>query len=299
MDGRVQAEVRRSAAFPPLVQAMRPRQWVKNLLVFAAPAAAGVLSDAEALGRASLTFVAFGLVASGIYLVNDIADVESDRVHVRKRHRPIAAGQVSIPVAGAAAAILLVAGIAVGWSIDFSVAALLAVYALLSGSYSAGLKSVPVVEMLIVASGFVLRAAAGAAAVGVPASQWFLTVMAFGALAIAAGKRGSELARVGSDTSSRRVLSEYTPQFIAQVETMAVGGALVGYALWAFDVALEARASILIEMSVVPVAVALLRYLLIVSKGDAEAPEEAVFAEPVVVIAGLVWAVLFLFGIGW
>lgn len=292
--------VPRSASLPAgLVRSARPRQWSKNVLVFAAPAAAGVLVDASVVVDVVLAFVVFCAVASGVYLVNDVVDVEADRTHPRKCHRPIAAGIVS-PTQGAVTAAALVAG---GVLLAFAVRPLLAlltvVYVAVSVAYSWGLKHIEVVDLIAIASGFVLRAAAGAAAAEVPVSSWFLTVTAFGALAIAAGKRSSELHRAGEGAgSSRRVLEGYSAEYLHQVETIAVGGTLVGYALWAFEQAELERSAGWLELSVVPFAAALLRYLLLMTRGEAEAPEEALFSDRVLAAMGVIWAVVFVVGVG-
>ncbi len=277
---------------------LRPRQWTKNALVFAAPAAAGVLFEWPVLWRVVAAFAVFCAAASAVYLVNDVADAEADRQHPRKRSRPVAAGALPVPVAVAAAVVLATGSIVGGLLITPMLAGIVATYLVVSLSYSAGLKHVAVVDLLLVGSGFVLRAWAGAAAADIPVSPLFVTVMAFGALAMAAGKRSSELARAGDGAAgSRRVLASYTPGFLVQVETIAVGGALVGYLLWAFDVSEQAGGSPWVELSVVPFALALLRYLLSVSMGEAEAPEEALFADRVLAAAAVVWAGLFVAGV--
>ena len=282
-----------------LLRALRPRQWVKNVLVAAAPAAAGVLFELANVWPLLATFATFCAVSSAVYLLNDVADLTSDRAHPRKRHRPIAAGLVAPSTALAVAGVLAVGGLVGALLVRPLLGLVVLTYLAVSAGYSLGLKHVPVIDLLAVASGFVLRAAAGAAAIDIPVSSWFLTVMAFGALAMAAGKRSSELGRSGAEAgASRPVLEQYTGSFLLQVETVAIGGALVGYALWAFDPsARPGGPPAWLELSVVPFAAALLRYLWAISQGRAEAPEEAVFADSVLGCAVVVWTGLFLAGV--
>jgi decaprenyl-phosphate phosphoribosyltransferase len=278
---------------------LRPRQWVKNALVFSAPAAAGALLEWETAWRACAAFALFSAAASSVYLLNDVLDREADRRHPRKRTRPVASGALPVPVALAVAAVLAAGSVGLVAVVRPLAAVLLAVYLGTSALYTVWIKHVAVYDLLVVASGFVLRAGVGAAMTDVPVSQWFLTVMAFGSLAMAAGKRSSELAATGgADLGTRRVLADYTPGFLLQVEAIAVGGALVGYSLWAFELAERSVGSMWLQLSVVPFAAALLRYLLMMSRGQAEAPEEAVFHDRALTVAAAVWVVLFGIGVG-
>ena len=281
-----------------LVIACRPQQWMKNLVVFGAPVAAGVFFERDVWWRVVLSFAVFCAASSAVYLTNDVVDVEADRLHPRKMRRPIASGSLAPRTALVAAVVLALVAVVGGLLIRPKVGLLIVIYLALSLVYSAGVKHIAVVDLLIVVSGFVVRAAVGAAAAEVPISQLFLTVLAFGALAMAAGKRSGELARFGDANGSRRVLSSYTPAFLAQVETIAVGGTLLGYALWAFDVAARSNHELLVQLSVAPFATAVLRYALMVSKGEGETPEEAVLADAVLGVAAVAWGVIFVLGVG-
>jgi decaprenyl-phosphate phosphoribosyltransferase len=294
----VTVELRRIDVAAGLLRAMRPHQWPKNLLVAAAPAAAGeLLNLADALTVGAM-FVVFCLASSAVYLVNDVIDADVDRLHPRKRFRPIAAGVVPKRLAIVTAVVLGIVSLAAAVLIEPLAGAIVAAYLAISVAYCLGLKDIAVLDLLNVASGFVLRAGAGAAAIAIPVSSLFLTVMAFGALAMAAGKRSSELAAsAGAHPSTRPVLASYTPSFLLQVEAIAIGGALIGYMLWAFEVSNGTGRSPFVDLSVVPFALALLRYLLLVSRGEAEAPEEAILSDRILAIAGGLWAVLFLIGV--
>src|SRR5436190_19366209 len=156
-----------------LIRTARPKQWSKNVLVFAAPGAAGVLDQAEPLAQTLIAFVCFCLAASGTYFVNDAADVESDRRHPTKRPRPVAAGEISVGLARTAGVVLVVASIALSFTARWQLAVTVAGYVAITTLYTVVLKHVAVVDIVAVAAGFVLRAVAGATATGVPISDWF------------------------------------------------------------------------------------------------------------------------------
>jgi len=163
-----------------LVRAMRPRQWVKNVLVLAAPFAGGVLFHLQALIAVGIAFVAFSLAASGVYLVNDVQDLEADRAHPTKRNRPIAAGVVAPRLALAVAGVLFAAALVTSFIASTDLAIVTVIYIAVQLSYCWWLKHQPVVDISIVASGFLLRAIAGGAAAQIALSQWFLLTTAFG-----------------------------------------------------------------------------------------------------------------------
>lgn len=293
----------RSAPAPSLLSGLvreaRPRQWIKNLLVLAAPVAAGVLDGPMALGRALLAFVAFCLAASGTYYLNDLLDVTADRRHPVKRLRPIAAGIVPMPLARAVALVLLagavaVAGLVGGWQLPVIVVA----YISLTTSYSLWLKHIAAVDLVAVAAGFVLRALAGAAAVGVPVSRWFFIVASLGSLSMVAGKRRAELRSLAGDAVGVRTThGAYSTEYLASVQTMASGAVLVSYCLWAFERASQVPAAVPWSVvSIAPFALGVLRYALLVDKGAGEEPEEVVLRDRTLLVCGLVLTVLFALG---
>jgi decaprenyl-phosphate phosphoribosyltransferase len=296
---------RSDAAEPPrtprpfllaVLVALRPRQWVKNLLVFAVPLAAGKLANRDVLTDTVVAFVCFCAVASATYLVNDVRDVSSDRAHPTKRHRPIAAGEVSVPMAVVLAVVLAVGGIGgAALSTYPSFLVTLSVYLVATLSYSFGLKDEPVVELVLIAAGFVLRATAGGTATGIPISPWFLTVAAFGSLFMAAGKRYSEFVSLGDDRSdSRPALARYSATYLRFVWTVSAGIMLTAYCLWAFQVGVRDRGTLpLAEWSVVPFIIAVLRFALDIDRGDAGAPEDIALQDRVLQVTALVWFVMF------
>jgi decaprenyl-phosphate phosphoribosyltransferase len=287
---------RRRALPLALLVALRPRQWVKNLLVFAVPLAAGQLGDRDVLVDTTVAFLCFCAVASATYLVNDVCDRKSDRTHPRKRFRPIAAGDVPVRLALGLAAVLAVAGIvAAALSTYPGFLVTLSVYLAATLSYSFGLKHEPVVELVLIAAGFVLRATAGGTATGIPISPWFLTVAAFGSLFMAAGKRYSEFVSLGSGgDQARPALARYSATYLRFVWTISAGIVLTAYCLWAFAVAVRDRGSLpLAAWSVVPFVLAVLRFALDIDRGDAGAPEDIALGDRVLQLAALAWLVMF------
>jgi len=181
-----------------LLRESRPKQWLKNVLVFAAPGAAGVLDEGDNLLLAVLAFASFCFAASGIYIWNDLLDVDADRRHPTKRNRPIASGELSIGAARIAGVAFPIIAIALAAATGrWQTVAVVATYIVITIAYTLRLKHVPVVDLVTVASGFVLRAAAGAVAVDVPMSRWFVLCITFGSLFIVVGKRYAELNEVG------------------------------------------------------------------------------------------------------
>ena len=280
------------------IVALRPRQWAKNVLVFAAPLAAGKLFVPDVLWPSIGAFVAFCLISSATYLVNDIRDISNDREHPTKHRRPIAAGELPVPLAIAMAVVLAAASLVGSYLIAPALAGVILAYAVFTLAYSLALKHEPVIELALLSMGFLLRAIAGGAASGLPISQWFLIVAGFGSLFMAAGKRYSELKReeengVSKSDIRRKALAGYTLGYLRFVWSVAAAVAIMGYALWAFDVAQTPSSLPWAEWSVLPFVLAILRYGVVIDKGDAEAPEDAVLGDKVLMLLGLAWLVLF------
>ncbi|MEY2553372.1 MAG: decaprenyl-phosphate phosphoribosyltransferase [Ilumatobacteraceae bacterium] len=275
----------------------RPKQWVKNQLVFAAPGAGGVLTHVTSLWRAVVIFVAFCLASSGTYFWNDLFDIHHDRKHPTKQHRPIASGAIPVGIGRVAGSVLLVAGIGLAATTRWQAAAVVASYVVLTSLYSTILKHIAVVDLVVVAAGFVLRAVAGAVATDVPMSKWFSLTTSFASLFVVAGKRYAELRDLGEDAQTRATLDDYSLGFLRIVLSVSCGAALVTYCIWAFDTG-EAVGSTwpFYELSIIPMATALLRYTLILEQGHGAAPEEIFAHDRVLQILGLIWIVVF--GIG-
>jgi decaprenyl-phosphate phosphoribosyltransferase len=277
------------------LRGLRPKQWLKNVLVFAAPLGAGAVFEPEVLKGTLVAFVCFCAAASGTYLINDIRDRHMDRVHPVKRNRPIASGALPVPAAAAVAAILVGAGVAGAFLQTTTLGWTVLAYAVFTLSYSLGLKHEPVLELGLLSMGFMLRAVAGGAATGIELSSWFLIVAGFGSLFMAAGKRFSELARVERDDEAvgRRSLEGYSLNYLRFVWGMAAAVTVTAYCLWAFDVAGGNQSPPWSLFSIFPLVVGLLRYARDIDAAAAEAPESTVLRDHVLLGAGIVWVVLF------
>lgn len=277
-----------------VVRLVRPRQWVKNVLVLVAPGAAGVLHEPGTLVEVAIAFVAFSLAASGTYCLNDAADVDADRAHPVKRHRPVADGSVSVVAARVVgvtllAAALVVAAAAGGWQLP----AVILGYVALTTAYTAWLKHVAVVDLAAIAAGFVLRAVAGAVAADVELSDWFLIVASFGSLFMVAGKRSAELVEAGDVVVHRRVLSSYSAAYLTYIRSVASGVTLLSYTLLAFEKADSSAATVpWFELSIIPFGLAILRYALRLDQGAGGAPEEIVLRDRTLQVLGVCWGVL-------
>ena len=238
-----------------------------------------------------VAFVAFCLVASGTYFINDARDVEADRQHVKKRFRPMAAGIVPVRLGYACGIVLLAAGLGLSFAVSWQLALVIGGYLVLTTSYSLWLKHEPVIDLVAVAAGFVLRALAGAAATGIPTSSWFLIVVSLGSLFVVAGKREAELRNAEHDKRTRSTLMVYSVQFLTYVQSASTGALLVAYSLWAFD-AHSGLNRLLFGLSILPFSVAVLRYAMLVDQGRGEAPEDAVVSDRILLVCGLVLVVL-------
>jgi decaprenyl-phosphate phosphoribosyltransferase len=290
----------RTSLLAGLIRTARPRQWAKNVLVFAAPGAAGLLGHADPLLKTLGAFGIFCLAASGTYFMNDAIDSAADRLHPVKRHRPVAAGVVPIPVSVTVGVILMGAGIGLAYLLAGQpLATVMGVYVVINFAYSVWLKDEPVVDLAAVASGFVLRAIAGGVAVGVTLSNWFLIVASFGSLLMVAGKRHAEHLDLGDERADHRpTLGHYSLGFLRYVRSLASAVAITAYCIWAFDKAASAgHGAIWFQLSIVPFVIAILRYALLMDAGEGGAPEELVLRNRPLQILGVVWIGLFAVGV--
>ncbi|MFM7087026.1 MAG: decaprenyl-phosphate phosphoribosyltransferase [Cyanobium sp.] len=226
---------------PALLVACRPRQWPKNLLVFAAPLFAFRFEAGVWLPAAG-ALVAFCLISSAIYLLNDWLDVAADRAHPSKRHRPIAAGLVSVPAALTSAAVLAAVSLSLAAWITPALAGVVLLYGLIQVAYCLQLKRMPLLDLFCIASGFLLRAIAGAVAAMLPPSPWFLLTVGLLALFLAVEKRKAEL-RVAQDLGvmTRKALERHSLPLLLRLESLVATSAFITYALWAAGPALRAR----------------------------------------------------------
>ncbi len=279
-----------------LLRTARPKQWLKNVLVFAAPGAAGVLDRPNQFGLTVLVFFALCLAASGTYFWNDALDVEADRAHPTKCRRPVAAGQLSVGMAKIVGTVLPVLALGLAALTGrWQTVAVVAAYMAVTLTYSAIWKHIAVLDLVAISSGFVLRAAAGAVAVDVPMSSWFVLCTTFGSLFIVTGKRFAERRQLGDSAGSvRATLGDYSEGFLQMVLTVACGGAILSYCVWAFERKDLANTELpYYELSIVPMLTAFLRYALVVDQGRGAAPEEVFASDRVLQVLGVLWVVIF------
>lgn len=217
-----------------LIRELRPKQWTKNLLVFASAMFAGTLLEPENLLRTIIAFVAFSFMSSTIYIINDIIDVDKDRLHPDKCHRPIASGVVSIPLGIVTATILAGLSIIASLIVNIYLTGILLVYFLLNLSYSLHLKHIVLIDVMVIAAGFVLRATAGAAAVDGHLTSWFVLCTMLLSLFLALGKRRHELELFEDQPDKRRkVLDHYSVKLLDQLMVIVTGLTIMFYALYA------------------------------------------------------------------
>jgi decaprenyl-phosphate phosphoribosyltransferase len=281
-----------------LARGMRPQQWIKNLLVFMAPAAAGVLDNWHTTLRVTGAFLVFCVAASGTYLVNDVVDAESDRYHPVKRHRPVASGALRPGLALGVGIGLIAGALAAAFALGpWGFAVVVATYAVLSIAYSIRLKREPVMELAVVASCFVLRAVAGGVVAHVYLSNWFLVFTSFAALFLVTGKRCAEHARLGLHRGVHRpVLDQYTESFLKSVLTISASVTVASYCLWAFErTGLLAHAGhnvVWIELTVVPLVLAVLHIFRVLDAGQGGEPDQLALHDHVLQGYGVLWLVL-------
>ena len=288
-----------------LLKTMRPRQWVKNLLVLLPLLFAVDLvwtpSDLTTLLQyappLAVLCVAFCALSSAVYIVNDLADRNADRQHPTKRSRPIASGLLPVPLAAVALCVLAVAGMFALYVISTPPLAPLAligaVYLLVNVGYSLGLKRVALVDVMIVAGGYVLRAVAGAVAVGATPSPWLYAVTAAGALFIVIGRRYAEARLAGADPDAQRAtLTHYGPPLGGQLLILSATAALVSYTLYAVEADnLPANNTMLLTVPLV--IFGLFRYLYLLNHSrDAESPELLMLRDAPLLIAIVAWVIL-------
>ena len=280
-----------------VVRSTRPRQWPKNLLVFAAPLAGATLGRNDGFGYALIAMFAFGCASAAVYLVNDVADVERDRRHPVKRNRPVASGALPAQHAMVLAVLAAVAAVAAGIVIDEPLLVLTAsAYLCSSFLYSARLKHVAYLEMLLVASGFLLRVLGGAAATHVTPSKWFLLVCSLGALGVAVAKRYTELTSLGEDAVRHRPVMRWYRTDVLRVGQILVGvGMLATYLMWAASE--RSAASGWHLASALPLAAALIRFGVLTARRTVRPVEDLITRDAIMLCCEAAWLILFCAGL--
>ena len=289
---------RRASWLLAVLRTARPRQWPKNLLVFAAPLAGASLGRRDGLLYALVAAAAFGCASVAVYFVNDVADAERDRLHPRKRHRPVAAGDLPKRHAIVLGAVSAVLGLAAGLLISEPLLiASVGGYLTLLFLYSGVLKHIPVVEVLFVASGFLLRVLGGAAATHVRPSGWFLLVCSLGACSVAIAKRYTELTNLGPEAIRHRPVMRWYRPAALRFSQIIVGGLMIAaYLAWAAGEHPSARPWHL--ASAVPLVAALVRFGFLTGRRTSAPVEDLLTRDAPMLVCEVSWLALFVAGLG-
>ncbi|NJR67138.1 MAG: decaprenyl-phosphate phosphoribosyltransferase, partial [Leptolyngbyaceae cyanobacterium CRU_2_3] len=286
--------------------ALRPRQWTKNLIVFAAPLFAFQFTIQSLLGGI-LAFVLFCCASSSFYLLNDIADVEADRAHPVKCKRPIASGLISVPVATAMAIALLASAIGFGWLRSPALGIAIIGYSVLQVAYNLRLKRTVILDVVAIALGFVFRACAGAAATNIVLSPWFLLCTAMLALFLGIEKRKAELRLAEiQGKKTRSVLKRYSPMLLSRMENTVTTGTVMTYSLWSSGPQLQGASTAWMMLTIPFVMYGVFRYQLLSDPeeiarrsdlgqekgGKTERPEEILLTDLPILLTVLAWLAL-------
>ena len=276
-----------------LLIALRPGQWTKNLFVFAALVFAERLNETDAVVKAVVAFLVFCALSATIYLINDVLDREQDRRHPLKAHRPIASGALSPALALSAAAVLGAAGMIAASALGWRVFQMAAAYVVLLSAYSAFLKHIVILDVLAVAAGFTLRAAAGAAAIAVPISHWLLVCTTLLALFIALSKRRHELTLLtDAAVDHRPILGDYTPYLLDQMISVVTASTLIAYAFYTISPETTAKfGTDLLSLTIPFPLYGIFRYLFLVhSRNKGGSPAELVVNDRPLLVCVALWA---------
>jgi 4-hydroxybenzoate polyprenyltransferase len=277
-----------------LLKTMRPRQWTKNAFVFAALVFDKQLVNLVSVERTVAAFILFCLISSAVYIFNDLSDVEADREHPIKRNRPIASGRLPAGVASVAGMLLVVISVVGGYLLAPDFALVVAVYFLMNLAYSRWLKHIPIVDVLILAAGFVLRVVAGVAVIHVERfSPWLYVVMTLLSLYLGFGKRRAELALLADDAGShRKVLEGYTIPLLDQYIMIVSATTIVAYSFYTFSAPnVPANHSMMLSIPFVVYAIFRYLYLIQVQKAGGE-PEEILLTDRPFQVGLFLWAVV-------
>lgn len=274
-----------------LLSALRPRQWIKNVFLFAALVFAGELRRPEAVIRVLEAFGIFCMLSSAAYLINDVRDREADRMHPEKRRRPVASGEIGPGLAVGAAVVLAIAALVAAFALAPALGGVATAYLLLNLAYSFGLKRVVVLDVMIVATGFLLRALAGAVVIDVAISRWLILCTGLLALFLGFVKRRQEIAAMEGEAVTRPILKEYSLPFLDQMIAIVTGATVVAYSLYAFspEVALKLGTEHM-GLTIPFVLFGIFRYLYLVhQRGVGESPTTVFLTDVPLILDVLLW----------
>ena len=283
----------RQSLLPSFVRALRPRQWIKNSVIFAALVFSHGLTDPNHLLRSLCAFALFCAVSSAVYLLNDILDLENDRAHPTKSKRPIATGDLPVGLAGASAATLAAGSLALSWILSPPFAAMAFTYLAMNVLYSIWFKRVVIVDVMIISSGFVIRAVAGGLVIGVEVSAWLILCTIFLSLFLGLTKRRQELAQLEAQAVIHRaILREYSIAFLDQMISIVTAATLVAYFL--YTLAPETRTRLgtpYLPLTIPFVLYGIFRYLYLVHQRNmGENPTGALYADRPLLYDVMLWA---------
>jgi 4-hydroxybenzoate polyprenyltransferase len=275
-----------------VLTALRPRQWLKNIFVLAALVFAGELRNQTAVLRALGAFGVFCMLSSAAYLINDLRDREADRAHPRKRLRPIASGELPPILAAAVAALLAIGALVAAFALSPGLGRVAVAYLVLNLSYSFGLKRVVILDVMMVATGFLLRAFAGALVIEVAISRWLILCTGLLALFLGFVKRRQELAATDGTTDTRPILKEYSLPFLDQMIAVVTGATVVCYSLYAFSPEVAAKLGTEhLGLTIPFVLFGIFRYLYLVhQRGAGESPTTVVLTDVPLILDVVLWA---------
>lgn len=276
-----------------LVRSMRPRQWTKNVFIFAALVFDGKLLQPVPLVNTILGFVVLCLLSSAVYLINDCADVAADRAHPTKRNRPIARGDVAVSLAVAWAVVLIIVALLIAFATDLVFGLIALTYLTTASLYTFKVKHIVILDVIFLAAGFVLRVAAGIPLVQAERfSPWLYTCMALLALLIGFGKRRAELVELDGRSATRAILSEYSVPLLDQIIAIVTGALIVSYTFYTFS-APQLPANHAMMLTVPFVMYGLFRYLYLIHvKGEGGAPDELALKDRPLQITFILWTLV-------
>ena len=273
-----------------LLKSTRPRQWVKNGIVFFGLVFALKLDELDAVTTVLAGFIAFALASGAVYLVNDIVDAERDRLHPTKKLRPIASGTVGALPAGILAGVLFLAATLGSLAVTGPLTEMVIVYCLLMLAYTFGVKNIVLLDVFVISAGFVIRAVAGALIIEVPVSPWLYVFTALGSLFIAVGKRRQELVGLdGNPSQHRRILGEYSVPLLDQLLTVIMTATMMAYSLYTFTADnLPADHSMMLTIPLVLYGLFRYSYLIHI-RGQGGSPDELLFRDKPLLLSVVLW----------
>lgn len=290
-----------------IVKLMRPVHWAKNLSIFAALIFSGLLWNPQSFWTVVIAFFAFNFAASGGYIINDIIDAPRDRLHPRKKNRPIASNKVPVPLALIAAGALMILSLFIAYSLYNLFFWMLVGYLLLQFAYSLYLKNIQILDILIIATGFVIRVYSGAIVIDAHLSVWFLLCVISVALFLASGKRRAELRNIEAPSETRKSLSKYPKELLNSYVTMFGSAAWMSWALFTFFespsvpqdlwlVLAEISRTTTVDkmlMITIPVTIfGIMRYENLIFEGRSEAPEKLLLTDKALISSVIIWIIM-------